>query len=358
MVIPPSSLKHWAAFPQSPCSRGSRWKLADLVTGQARRNLLTNEFLPLQAASTALPGFSKVHGRISHLLLFPRAQLKAWSPWLLSSYCSSTSCGRRRELFSSSETEGFGARRGAKHPCSRWRLRMHPVSSHSWHEGQAGARAQGSLLHAVSTDCEHGAALSGEGKWPHQPRKVSLPPSAWSLQLKAAGSGESAPGLGAWGCAWPQPQPAPTQKTAGSKSQCAREGLDRQKFYSSSNFSPKFNWQEEDLIDICPQIESALERQQILQSNSPASPTVPPSYLNVVLATQLLMLRRDLIISKKLLFAAASRQCWVRSSGIRLQAALWLVVRRKSYENQSSHTWAGKRSCQAQSWKLSSVKKG
>lgn len=120
------------------------------------------------------------------------------------------------------------------------------------------------------------------------------------------------------------------------------DGLQRQdgllKLYNSGNFNPKFNWQEEDLIDICPQLERALERHQILQSSSPASPTVPPPYLNGILATRLWMLPRGLIICKKSLFAAAGRQCRVRSSGIRLQAALWLDVRRKSHENQSSCT--------------------
>lgn len=50
--------------------------------------------------------------------------------------------------------------------------------------------------------------------------------------------------------------------------------------------------------------------------------------------------------------AAASSQCWVRSSGNRLQAALWLDIRRKSPENKSSCTWSDKCTCQAQSWKL------
>lgn len=50
--------------------------------------------------------------------------------------------------------------------------------------------------------------------------------------------------------------------------------------------------------------------------------------------------------------AAASSQCWVRSSGNRLQAALWLDIRRKSPQNKSSCTWSHKCTCQAQSWKL------
>lgn len=103
-------------------------KPTELVSGQARGNLLTHEFLLLQTTSTALPGLLRAHDRISHL----HSQECSWrldfhNCWAFSAApisCSSRSCGC---LAPPKEQFDEGGRQGTL-PGSGRRLQMQSVS--------------------------------------------------------------------------------------------------------------------------------------------------------------------------------------------------------------------------------------
>lgn len=242
-------------------------KPTELVSGQARGNLLTNEFLLLQTTSTALPRLLKAHDRINHL----HPQECSWrldfhDCWVFNE--APISCSRSCEC-SALPKQQFDEGRQGPHPGSGRRLQMQSVSFRFPVWGASASKCSGKPI----PKCGHGP-WAGTGKGCCKKSLIPVPAlvpavqgsQEWAEHARSRCCGVSL--ITAFACTSPQ-------HNCSNKLMCLW-GLDLLKLHRSRNFRPKFNWQEEDLIDICFQLESALEREQILQSNSPASPTVPP----------------------------------------------------------------------------------
>lgn len=218
-VTPSRSLEPWAAFPwceqQPPCS----WN-TELVLGQGRGNLLTNECLLLQTTSTALPALLRAHDRISHL----HSQECCWrldfhDCWVFTA--APISCSRSWECSAPPKLQ-FDQGRQAPHPGSGRRLQMQPVSFKLPPWGASVSTCSGKPI----PKCGPGPWAQGcpeQGQEQAAPAKKALVAVLALLPaVKGSQSGQNVPGLGAVGPVWSQPPPI--HSTTGATSWCACEG--------------------------------------------------------------------------------------------------------------------------------------